>query len=94
MAKKKKKKNITLKELSEIFHNIERAKNKVLESWSKLRKKYNKPPRHQRNDSNHELYNEKASTVHTTLEKYFTKKEITLVLIMPNALNYSVLNKS
>lgn len=43
-------------------------------------------------DTNHKSNNEKASTVQITLDNYFSKKSITLILNMPNILNYSVLN--
>lgn len=69
-------KNCALKELSEIFHNIESAKNKMLGGDSNLERSIKI---HQGKEKlpipYHKLYDKKkASTVQTTLEKFFYKE--------------------
>lgn len=69
-------KHSILKELSEIFHNVESAKDKILEAYPNLEKTMTI---HQGTEKMlalyPKLYNEKkANIVQTTLNKLFTKK--------------------
>ena len=71
-------KKFTLKELSEIFHGNENAKDKMLETdpnseWST----YDHSPRHKKDA----CFEKKTNTVQTTLDKLFYK-EIKLKLSM------------
>lgn len=40
----------------------------------------------------HRLYEKKARTSQTSLDRYFTKKQIMLILTIPNVLNHSLLS--
>lgn len=80
-----------------MFHNTERAKNKTLEAYPNFERNmtiHQGTEKMLAYDTNHKLYNEKASSVWTTVNKYFTKKEITLILNTPDVLNYNILNIS
>lgn len=75
---------------SEVFHDMERATDKILEADLELKKEFGDLPRRSKIAS-YCKGERKASTVQTILDKFFTRNK-TLIVSVSDELNYSVLN--
>lgn len=79
---RKKKKPLSLKELLEIFHDMEGTKDTILAANQNLG--YDSSPRRRKRCSfYHKLQNEKVSTIQTIFDKFFTQKKKRSFSVLP-----------
>ena len=87
-------KNLTFSELLEIIHNIEHAKNKMLEADPNLGSSVSIHHGMERMSTPYPKSHDKMSTVRAILDKFSTKTQNSLIINVSDVLNDTILNNA